>query len=63
MAEALVFDKVRKTIGLDRCFLGDRCQLYSGAAPASKESLEYLASLGLCVSELYGMSECTGGNF
>ncbi|XP_043946698.1 long-chain-fatty-acid--CoA ligase ACSBG2-like [Protopterus annectens] len=55
VAKKLVFKKVRKALGLDRC---TKC--YTGAAPITKETLEFFLSLDIPVYELYGMSECTG---
>ncbi|KAL4608362.1 long-chain-fatty-acid-CoA ligase ACSBG2 isoform X1 [Arapaima gigas] len=55
LAKKLVFGKVRKALGLDRC---TKC--YTGAAPISKETLEFFLSLDIPVYELYGMSESTG---
>lgn len=55
LAKALVYKKVRKALGLDRC---TKC--YTGAAPITKETLEYFLSLDIPVYELYGMSESTG---
>jgi long-subunit acyl-CoA synthetase (AMP-forming) len=55
LANALVFSKVRERLGLDRCRFA-----LTGAAPISKDTLEFFLSLGLPVYEIYGMSECTG---
>lgn len=55
LAKALVFKKVRKALGLDRC---TKC--FTGAAPIMKETLEYFLSLDIPVYELYGMSESSG---
>ncbi len=55
LANALVFSKVRERIGLDRC----RYAL-TGAAPISKDTLEFFLSLGIPLLEVYGMSECCG---
>ncbi|MGH7619615.1 MAG: AMP-dependent synthetase/ligase, partial [Gemmatimonadaceae bacterium] len=51
LANALVFAKVRKTLGLDRAKT-----LVTGAAPISKRTLEFFLSLGLPILEVYGMS-------
>jgi long-subunit acyl-CoA synthetase (AMP-forming) len=55
LANALVFSKVRARIGLDRCRFA-----LTGAAPTSKDTLEFFLGLGLPLFEVYGMSECTG---
>lgn len=55
LAKRLVFRKVRKALGLDRCRL-----CFTGAAPITKETLEFFLSLDLPVYELYGMSESSG---
>ncbi|XP_066552041.1 long-chain-fatty-acid--CoA ligase ACSBG2 isoform X2 [Amia ocellicauda] len=55
LAKRLVFKKVRKGLGLDRC---TKC--YTGAAPITKDTLEFFLSLDIPVYELYGMSESTG---
>ena len=47
--------KARAALGLDRC-----THMYTGAAPITKETLEYFGSLGIKILELYGMSENTG---
>ncbi|NWV69496.1 ACBG2 ligase, partial [Malurus elegans] len=55
LAKQLVYKKVRKAIGLDRC---TKC--YTGAAPITRDTLEYFLSLNIPVLELYGMSESSG---
>lgn len=55
VAKKLVFNKVRKALGLDRC---TKC--YTGAAPITKDTLEFFLSLNIPVYELYGMSESSG---
>lgn len=55
VANQLVFKKVRKALGLDRC---TKC--YTGAAPITKDTLEFFLSLNIPVYELYGMSESSG---
>ncbi|XP_012733922.2 long-chain-fatty-acid--CoA ligase ACSBG2 isoform X2 [Fundulus heteroclitus] len=55
LSNSLVFKKVRAALGLDRCKL-----CCTGAAPITKETLEYFMSLNIPVKELYGMSESSG---
>uniref|UniRef100_A0A671UC01 long-chain-fatty-acid--CoA ligase n=1 Tax=Sparus aurata TaxID=8175 RepID=A0A671UC01_SPAAU len=55
MANNLVFKKVRAALGLDRCKI-----FFTGAAPITKETLEYFMSLNIPVMEIYGMSESSG---
>jgi long-chain acyl-CoA synthetase len=53
--DAAVLRPIRASLGLDR---SDRNS--SGAAPIPVAVLEFLASLGLVVTEVWGMSETTG---
>nr|XP_055024176.1 long-chain-fatty-acid--CoA ligase ACSBG2 isoform X2 [Misgurnus anguillicaudatus] len=55
LAKRLVFRKVRKALGLDRCKM-----CYTGAAPITKDTLEFFLSLDIPLFELYGMSESSG---
>ncbi|KAK3098973.1 hypothetical protein FSP39_024869 [Pinctada imbricata] len=55
LAKMLVFNRLRKTFGLDRC---KTC--VSGAAPITKETLEFFYSLDIQLQEVYGMSESSG---
>ncbi|KAM9096685.1 long-chain-fatty-acid--CoA ligase ACSBG2 isoform X1 [Sarcophilus harrisii] len=55
LAKWLVYSKVQYALGLDRC-----AQYFSGAAPITKDTLEFFLSLDIPVCELYGMSESTG---
>lgn len=55
LADKLVYSKVRKALGLDRC----RFQV-TAAAPISKDTLDFFMGFGIPLYELYGMSECTG---
>lgn len=55
LAKKLVFDKVSARLGLDRCvFRG------TGAAPISRETLDFFASLDMPLYEVWGQSESTG---
>jgi len=51
-----ILGKVKIALGLDQCKFG-----FTGAAPITKDTLEYFGSLGIQINEVYGMSECTGG--
>ena len=53
LANKLVLNNIHSKLGLDNCLNG----LYCGAAPLAAETLEFLKSLGIIVSELYGMTE------
>ncbi|EGD73701.1 AMP dependent ligase [Salpingoeca rosetta] len=55
VAKKLVFSKVRKALGLDRCKF-----FATAAAPISKDTLEYFLSINIPIMEVYGMSENTG---
>jgi long-subunit acyl-CoA synthetase (AMP-forming) len=55
IAQKLVFDKVRRRLGLDRARM-----CVTAAAPISKDTLDFFLSLGIPLLEVYGMSECTG---
>jgi long-subunit acyl-CoA synthetase (AMP-forming) len=56
-AAAPVFEAIRSRIGLDRCELAA-----VGAAPSSREVLEFFHAIGLPLYEVWGMSElaCVG---
>ena len=51
-----MFRPVRAMVGLDACDYA-----FSGAAPIPVEVIDYLRDLGIAMSEIYGMSENTGG--
>lgn len=53
IAHKLLLGKIHSKLGLERCLNG----MYSGAAPLSLETIDFLKSLGIVVSELYGMTE------
>lgn len=55
VAKLLILNKIHKTLGLDKCR-----SFFSGAAPITKETLEFFLSIGLPLTEVYGMSETTG---
>lgn len=55
LAKALVFKKVRATLGFDRCRI-----IISGAAPTTRETIEFFMSLDMPIMEGYGMSESSG---
>ena len=55
IANKIVFSKVKQNLGLNNCKL-----FLTGAAPISKETLEYFLSLGIPINEIYGMSESSG---
>ena len=54
-AEKIVFKGLKAKLGLTECKFA-----FTGAAPISKETLQYFGQLGLQINEVYGMSECTG---
>lgn len=54
-SDGAVLQPVRAAIGLDDCH-----RALSGAAPIPTAVLEFLAGLGLCVYEVWGLSETTG---
>ena len=54
--DEVAFAPVRKAVGLDECEIA-----FSGAAPIPPEVVEFLRDIGLEMSEIYGMSESTGG--
>ncbi|MBV9291603.1 MAG: long-chain fatty acid--CoA ligase, partial [Frankiales bacterium] len=54
--EDVAFRPLRAQVGLDACRMA-----FSGAAPIPPEVIDFLRDLGLEMSEIYGMSENTGG--
>ena len=54
--EDVAFRPLRAMVGLDECRIA-----FSGAAPIPPEVIDFLRDLGLNMSEVYGMSENTGG--
>lgn len=55
LADRLVYSKVRQALGLDRLRFA-----VSGAAPISREIIEFMSGLGVVIREVYGQSEDTG---
>ena len=55
LAKMLILNKNFEKLGLDQCR-----HFYSGAAPITKETLEFFFGLGIPLCEVYGMSESTG---
>jgi len=53
LVNQLLLSKIHAKLGLDRCLNG----LYSGSAPLSADTIQFLKSVGLVVSEIYGMTE------
>lgn len=50
-----IVNNIKEKLGLDKCKY-----FATGAAPISKEVLLYFSSIGICILELYGMSETCG---
>ncbi|CAJ1327610.1 unnamed protein product [Effrenium voratum] len=55
LADKLVLSKARDALGLDKCK-----SFVAGAAPISRETLEYFGQLGMMIQNVYGMSESAG---
>ena len=55
VADRLIFSKLKPAIGMGRARY-----CVSGAAPISKEVLEFMGGLGVTIHEVYGQSEDTG---
>mmetsp|Transcript_36903 Transcript_36903/g.68090 ORF Transcript_36903/g.68090 Transcript_36903/m.68090 type:complete len:730 (-) Transcript_36903:127-2316(-) len=55
IADKLILSKARDALGLDQCKV-----FITGAAPISKEVLEYFGQLGMMIQNVYGMSESSG---
>mmetsp|Transcript_5033 Transcript_5033/g.6562 ORF Transcript_5033/g.6562 Transcript_5033/m.6562 type:complete len:749 (+) Transcript_5033:191-2437(+) len=51
----LLLNQIKAKLGLDKAKF-----VFAGAAPMTKECLEYFGSIGFNINEVYGMSECTG---
>jgi long-chain acyl-CoA synthetase len=54
--DEVAFRPLRATVGLDACTVA-----FSGAAPIPVEVIDFLRDVGMQMSEVYGMSENTGG--
>src|SRR3954470_8526981 len=54
--DEVAFRPLRATVGLEACTVA-----FSGAAPIPVEVIDFLRDIGLEMSEVYGMSENTGG--
>ncbi len=54
LANKLVISKIKEALGLDQLLVA-----LSGAAPISVSTLEFFASIGIPISEGYGMTETT----
>lgn len=57
IAKLLIFNKIKKTLGLDRCKI-----FVTAAAPLSDDIKKYFMSLDIPIMEAYGMSECSGAH-
>jgi len=55
LAHALVFSKVKRRLGLDRCHIA-----VSGAAPLGRATQDFFLALGIPLLETYGLTESTG---
>ena len=55
VARALVIDKVKTALGLDRLQVG-----ITGSAPMAPKTQEFFASLGICILDAYGLTETSG---
>ncbi len=55
IADKLVLGKIKRMIGFDRVKV-----IASGGAPLNQKTFEFFLSLGLVITEVYGMSETTG---
>ena len=54
-AKRLVFKKLRERLGL-----GSARLCCTGAAPTTKQTLDFFLSLDIPLFEVFGMSECSG---
>ncbi len=58
VANTLVFNKIKKALGLENCQI-----FLFGAAPLKRPTLEFFKSIGWPLHNVYGMSESTGPQF
>jgi len=58
LANKILLQKIHAKLGLDRAPNG----LYSGAAPLSLETMQFMKSIGLIIDEIYGMTENPNNN-
>lgn len=56
LANKLVISKIKEALGLDQVVV-----VGAGAAPTSRSTLDFFASIGLLLHEGYGMTETAGG--
>lgn len=57
LAKKFVIAKVKQAMGFDRCV-----SFCTGAAPLSTETKKYFMSLDMQITEIFGMSESSGGH-
>ncbi|XP_078530564.1 long-chain-fatty-acid--CoA ligase ACSBG2-like [Lissotriton helveticus] len=57
MADFGVLKKMQAAVGLDRSV-----QRYTSAAPIAKETQEYFLGMNLPITDIFGMSECSGSH-
>lgn len=55
IADKIILSKLKNALGFGRCRI-----FLTGAAPISPKTLAFFYSLGICISEAYGLSESTG---
>jgi long-chain-fatty-acid--CoA ligase ACSBG len=51
----ILLKKIKEALGLDKAVI-----TITGAAPITVDTLEYFGALGICICEVYGMSESCG---
>lgn len=57
LAQKFIISKVKQAMGFDRCLT-----FSSGAAPMSVDTKKYFMSLDMPITEIFGMSESSGGH-